>query len=49
MPMLNLIVLIYGVFPIILFIVYLELLLNPNLWSLGKSQLPYYILAKCAF
>jgi len=36
MPMLNLIVLIYGVFPVILFIAYLEPLLNPNLWTLGK-------------
>jgi len=36
MPVLDLIVLIYGVFPIVLSVVYLEPLLNPNLWSLGK-------------
>jgi len=36
MPMLDLMVLIYRVFPIVLSMAYPEPLLNPNLWSLGK-------------
>jgi hypothetical protein len=39
MPVLNPIVLIYGVFPIALPIAYPEPFLNLHLWSLGRFQL----------